>query len=56
MGYSSMVLDTLDRLSSANRLYQQLGFEQTPAYYTNPLPGAALVLWQQQSGVSILSD
>jgi ribosomal protein S18 acetylase RimI-like enzyme len=39
MGHSSMVLDTLERLSAANRLYERLGFERTAAYYDNPLPG-----------------
>ena len=33
-GYSVMVLDTLERLEGANRLYCRLGFEvgDTPAY------------------------
>jgi putative acetyltransferase len=38
-GYSIMKLDTLERLSSALRLYLVHGFETTTAYYDNPLPG-----------------
>ena len=39
-GYSAMVLDTLEKLSDAMRLYESLGFVRTGAYYDNPLPGA----------------
>eukprot|EP00879_Flechtneria_rotunda_P005193 GHRR01005475.1.p1 GENE.GHRR01005475.1~~GHRR01005475.1.p1 ORF type:complete len:190 (+),score=35.56 GHRR01005475.1:355-924(+) len=46
MGYSVMVLDTLERLKSANVLYEQLGFVARTAYYHNPLPG--VVYWQKQ--------
>jgi len=38
IGYEVMVLDTLERLTSAVRLYQRLGFEKCDAYYDNPLP------------------
>lgn len=38
-GYHTMVLDTLDRLQPAIRLYERFGFEHTTAYYENPLPG-----------------
>lgn len=38
-GYQSMVLDTLDRLEGANRLYRRLGFEPCERYNDCPLPG-----------------
>jgi ribosomal protein S18 acetylase RimI-like enzyme len=34
-----MVLDTLERLQPAIRLYKRFGFQATLAYYANPLPG-----------------
>jgi ribosomal protein S18 acetylase RimI-like enzyme len=37
LGYKTMVLDTLERLQPALKLYTQLGFERTGAYYQNPL-------------------
>ena len=38
-GYEKMVLDTLDRLQNARKLYQRNGFITVPAYYDNPLEG-----------------
>lgn len=38
-GYKKMVLDTLERLQPAIRLYVKYGFVNTSAYYKNPLPG-----------------
>lgn len=38
-GYTSMVLDTLERLRPALLLYKKYGFKETAAYYQNPLPG-----------------
>ena len=38
-GYKKMVLDTLERLQPAINLYRRYGFNNTTAYYDNPLPG-----------------
>ena len=40
MGYACVLLDTLDDMESARALYADLGFEEIPPYYHNPLPGA----------------
>jgi len=39
-GYHSVLLDTLDDMESARALYTELGFEEIPPYYHNPLSGA----------------
>lgn len=39
LGYRTMVLDTLDRLTGANRLYSRLGFQPCERYNDCPLPG-----------------
>lgn len=40
LGYSTLLLDTLDDMEAARGLYLSLGFEEVPPYYFNPLPGA----------------
>ncbi|MCO5117919.1 MAG: GNAT family N-acetyltransferase [Ottowia sp.] len=40
IGYGCVLLDTLDDMESARALYEDLGFEEIPPYYHNPLPGA----------------
>ncbi|RZI94370.1 MAG: GNAT family N-acetyltransferase [Variovorax sp.] len=39
-GYACVLLDTLDDMESARALYEDLGFEEVPPYYHNPIPGA----------------
>ena len=39
-GYNSILLDTLDDMEAARALYDELGFEDIPPYYHNPIPGA----------------
>ncbi|NMM76010.1 GNAT family N-acetyltransferase [Acidovorax sp. SRB_24] len=39
-GYACVLLDTLDDMESARALYTDLGFEDIPPYYHNPLPGS----------------
>jgi ribosomal protein S18 acetylase RimI-like enzyme len=40
MGYSEVLLDTLNDMEAARGLYASLGFEEIPPYYYNPIPGA----------------
>jgi GNAT superfamily N-acetyltransferase len=40
LGYACVLLDTLDEMESARALYEDLGFQEIPPYYHNPLPGA----------------
>lgn len=39
-GYHYVLLDTLDNMEAARSLYQDLGFEEIPPYYHNPIAGA----------------
>ncbi len=39
-GYSYVLLDTLDDMEAARTLYEDLGFEEIPPYYHNPIAGA----------------
>lgn len=39
-GYDSVLLDTLDEMETARALYEDLGFEEVPPYYFNPIAGA----------------
>lgn len=39
-GYSCVLLDTLNDMESARALYQDLGFQEIPPYYHNPIEGA----------------
>ena len=39
LGYKAMVLDTLERLTSANKLYQKMAYEPCQPYNFCPLPG-----------------
>lgn len=44
LGYSTMLLDTLDRLKRAMAIYASMGFLPTEPYYQNPLKG--VVYWK----------
>ncbi|MEO8189558.1 MAG: GNAT family N-acetyltransferase [Acidobacteriota bacterium] len=39
IGYSEIVLDTLPTMAEAQRLYEQFGFHDVPAYRPNPVVG-----------------
>ena len=39
-GYDCLLLDTLNDMETARLLYQDLGFEEIPPYYFNPIKGA----------------
>lgn len=39
-GYATVLLDTLSDMETARALYHELGFEEIPPYYHNPIPGS----------------
>ncbi|HSV57766.1 MAG TPA: GNAT family N-acetyltransferase [Variovorax sp.] len=39
-GYTCVLLDTLDDMEAARTLYEDLGFEEVPPYYHNPIAGS----------------
>jgi putative acetyltransferase len=39
-GYASVLLDTLSDMEAARALYEDLGFQEIPPYYHNPIAGA----------------
>jgi putative acetyltransferase len=39
-GYTHVLLDTLDDMEAARAMYDELGFEEIPPYYHNPIAGA----------------
>ena len=39
-GYSNILLDTLSDMEAARALYADLGFEEIPPYYHNPIAGS----------------
>lgn len=39
-GYSCILLDTLSDMETARALYREIGFEEIPPYYHNPIAGA----------------
>ena len=56
-GYACVLLDTLDDMEAARALYVELGFEDVPPYYHNPIAGAHYLkadLWH--SGPAPLSS
>jgi GNAT superfamily N-acetyltransferase len=55
LGYRLVVLDCLERLVAANRLYQRLGFVQCERYNDCPLPGVQYWSFNLDNGHEMLS-
>ncbi len=54
LGYTTMRLDTLERLTGAVRLYTALGFDRCAPYCANPLPGA--MYWEKRLQASLAQE
>ena len=48
IGYRELLLDTLPAMTSAQRIYESLGFERIAAYRYNPIPGTTY--WRRTLG------
>jgi putative acetyltransferase len=49
-GYARMLLDTLPSMTSAQRLYERLGFRDISPYRLNPVPGARFMALELHRG------
>jgi putative acetyltransferase len=52
-GYDCILLDTLDEMELARALYAEMGFEEIPPYYFNPIPGAHYLKAPLQSSLRL---
>jgi GNAT superfamily N-acetyltransferase len=50
IGYGRLVLDTLDRMTAARRLYAAAGFREIPAYYDTPIRGTRFMALALRDG------
>jgi len=49
IGYRKLLLDTLPAMRVAVRLYRELGFKETPAYYQTPIEGTKFLALDLQN-------
>ncbi|HNH24585.1 MAG TPA: GNAT family N-acetyltransferase, partial [Accumulibacter sp.] len=49
IGYRKLLLDTLPAMRVAVRLYRELGFKETPAYYQTPVEGTMFLALDLQN-------